>query len=245
VSDSKWGQRAAALYQPEYATRYREADDQIAQGELVQTFGQWLRELTVSFGRDISVLDLGCGTGRYFWALANVRELVGIDVSAPMLERARNPVNPGSITARHISLLQGDFFSHAFDAGQFDLVYSIGVLAEHSPLDDGIVARVARWLAPGGLFAFTAVHPQSFSVTRTWRRRLAEWALPVTAGAVRAALRERLMAGGLYADETRLRELLPRHGFAIESLRPHRSDIHLHLMCVARKAADGAEGGTA
>jgi len=237
VSATEWGRRAAALYRRDYATRYREADDEIRDGTLVQTFGQWLRRLSESFRREITVLDLGCGTGRYFWALRNVRELVGIDVSEAMLEQARAPVNPAAITARHITLIQGDFLNHTLDAGRFDLVYSIGVLAEHSPLDDRVVSRVADWLAPGGLFAFTAVHPQSFSVTVTWRRRLGQWLLPVTAGSWRAALHRRLIGGGLYADEAWLRELLPRHGLAIETVEPHRSDIHLHLMCVARKPA--------
>jgi len=237
VTATEWGRRAAELYQPDYAARYRQADEDIRDGELVQTFGGWLRRLTESFRRDISVLDLGCGTGRYFWALRNVRELVGVDVSAPMLERARTPVNEAEVTAAHITLVQGDFLTQVFDAGRFDLVYSIGVLAEHSPLDDRIVSRVAQWLAPGGMFAFTAVHPRSFSVPQTWKRRLGERLLPLSAGRWRAALRSRLLSGGLYADEDHLRELLPRHGLAIESIEPHHSDIHLHLMCVARKAA--------
>ena len=230
-----WGHRAAELYQPDYAARYRQADEDIRDGELVQTFGGWLRRLTESFGREISVLDLGCGTGRYFWALRNVRDLVGVDVSAPMLERARTPVNAAAVTAAGITLVHGDFLTQVFDAGRFDLVYSIGVLAEHSPLDDRIVARVAHWLAPGGMFAFTAVHPRSFSVPQTWKRRLGERLLPLSAGRWRAALRSRLLSGGLYADEERLRELLPRHGLAIKSIEPHPSDIHLHLMCAARK----------
>lgn len=237
MMSTEWGRRAGALYRDEYAARYRQADDEIRESELVQTFGFWLRRLSESFQRETSALDLGCGTGRYFWALRNVRELVGVDVSPAMLEQARSPVNADAITVRHLTLIQGDFLTHAFDAGRFDLVYSIGVLAEHSPLDDHVVGRVSQWLAPGGLFAFTAVHPQSFSVARTWRRRLGEWLLPLSAGSSRAAIRSRLMAGGLYADEARLHELLPRHGLAIESVTPHQSDIHLHLMCVARKPA--------
>ena len=237
MTATEWGRRAADLYQPDYAARYRQADDDIRDGELVQTFGRWLRRITESFGREISVLDLGCGTGRYFWALRNVRDLVGVDVSAAMLERARTPVNGAEVTAARITLVHGDFLTQVFHAGRFDMIYSIGVLAEHSPLDERIVQRVAQWLAPGGMFAFTAVHPRSFSVPRTWQRRLAERLLPWTARRWRAALRSRLLSGGLYADEDRLHELLPRYGLAIESIEPHQSDIHLHLMCVARKLA--------
>jgi SAM-dependent methyltransferase len=237
VSATEWGRRAEALYQPEYASRYRAVDDDIRHGALVETFGGWLRRLSESFGREITALDLGCGTGRYFWALKNVRELVGIDVSEAMLAEARRPVGADEISVGRITLLQGDFLSQSLADGGFDLIYSIGVLAEHSPLDDRLVERVFRWLAPGGAFAFTAVHPLSFSVPRTWKRRVGEWLLPFSTGAVKEALRAKLMAGGLYADERQLRELLPRHGFRIESVASHLSDVHLHLMCVARKPA--------
>ena len=74
-------------------------------------------------------------------------------------------------------------------------------------------------------------------MTRTWARRVGEWVLPFSPAGMKTKLRSRLMAGGLYADETRLRELLPRHGFRIESVASHLSDVHLHLMCVARKPA--------
>lgn len=237
MSFTEWGRRAEALYRPDYATRYRAVDDDIRHGVLVETFGGWLRQLSESFGREIAALDLGCGTGRYFWAVKNVHELVGIDVSEAMLAQARQPVDAGAISARRITLLQGDFLSQDLTDGQFDLIYSIGVLAEHSPLDDRLVDRVFRWLAPGGIFAFTAVHPMSFSVPRTWQRRVGEWVLPFSPGGLKTALRAKLMAGGLYADETRLRELLPSHGFHIESMASHLSNVHLHLMCVARKPA--------
>lgn len=237
MSATEWGRRAAALYQPDYANRYRAVDDDIRHSALVETFGGWLRRLSESFQREITALDLGCGTGRYFWALRNVNELVGIDVSEPMLAQARTPVDAGAISVKHTTLLHGDFLSQDLAAGSFDLIYSIGVLAEHSPLDDRLAHRVFQWLAPGGVFAFTAVHPLSFSVPRTWKRQVGEWLLPFSGGRLKSALRSKLMAGGLYADEARLRELLPRHGFRIESVASHLSDVHLHLMCVARKPA--------
>jgi len=43
-----------------------------------------------------------------------------------------------------------------------------------------------------------------------------------------------LLAGGLYADEARVRELLAE-GFAIESLERVESEAHLHCLCVARR----------
>jgi len=234
---TRWGARAAALYSDAYARRYRGHDDAIRDGELVTRFGGWLGSVCDSFGRPIDVLDMGCGTGRYFHSLRSVRRLVGIDVSRPMLEQAGQPLGGPSFEAGSLTLVEGDFLVHDFDLAAFDLVYSIGVLAEHSPFDAAVAARVRRWLRADGRFAFTAVHPQSFSVRRTIKRRAAEAVLPATSGSIRHALRERLMSDGLYADDERLREVLTASGFAVESIDLYESDVHLHALTVARAVA--------
>jgi len=234
---SKWGARAAELYDGSYADRYRAHDEHLRGGDLVTRFGNFLRAVCERFTPPIDALDLGCGTGRYFHSLRGVRRLVGIDVSAPMLERAQAPVDGAAVAVGSIELVQGDFLEHAFRTGEFDLVYSIGVLAEHSPFDDRVAGRVRGWLKPGGRFAFTAVHPLSFSVPTTMKRRIGARLLPVASGWLRASLRRQLMRDGLYADEERLREVLDRSGFVVESLEPYESDVHLHLLTVARRAA--------
>jgi len=236
LPSTEWGRRAADLYSADYVRRYRAADDDIANGALIARFGGWLTAMCESFGREIAILDLGCGTGRYFHALRHVRELVGIDISAAMIAEARQRVAGGEISTTNVTLVEEDFLVHSFERGRFDLVYSIGVLGEHSPIDRRLAARVHDWLAPGGRFAFTAVHWQSFSVPRTFERRAGEWLLPLTAGPLRTRLRERLLAGGLYGDEPYLRDVLQATGFDIESIERHASHVHVHLMCVARRA---------
>jgi len=124
-------------------------------------------------------------------------------------------------------------FPRDFEAGQFDLVYSIGVLAEHVPLQPALIARVRRWLRPGGRFAFSTVHPLSESIPRTWPRRAGALVAPLLPASLARGIRERLLAGGLYADEERVRELLA-DGFVIESLERVESEAHLHCLCVAR-----------
>jgi SAM-dependent methyltransferase len=232
---TNWGARAANLYTVDYARRYRFVDDEIRHGALVKRFGDWIGAVCDGFGREIAVLDLGCGTGRYFWALRHVKELVGIDVAPAMLAEARQPVDAGEIRIGTLTLIEGDFLTHVFDRNRFDLVYAIGVLGEHVPFERTIAARVREWLAPGGRFAFTAVHRESFSVPRTLKRRAGEWLLRRTTGAVRGQLRERLLAGGLYVDEEYLSAVLRATGFEVESLERHESDVHLHCLAVARK----------
>jgi SAM-dependent methyltransferase len=234
VPVSDWGRRAEALYQPSYAREYRRHDEGLDQVAAYEMFCSWLRGVCRSFGRTIDVLDLGCGTGRYFCAVTNVRTLVGLDASAAMLEEARHPVNAERITAATIDLVQGDVMHDALGPARFDLVYSIGVLAEHTPFDARVVANISRWTKPGGRFAFTTVHPDSPSVPRTWARSIARWLLPLTSGRMRRRLHARLSIGGLYADETRIRELL-EPAFTIESLVRAASEAHLHALCVARR----------
>jgi SAM-dependent methyltransferase len=234
---TQWGSRASALYTKEYAHRYRAQDEAVAHGDVVIRLGEWLRQICERFDRPIDVLDLGCGTGRYFHSLAGVRSLIGIDVSGPMLDHARRPVGSLSVPAEAVTLVEGDFLAHEFGAEQFDLVYSIGVLAEHAPFDEAVAKRVARWLRKGGRFALTTVDPMSFSVPPTLKRRVAEWLLPLSAAAPawRHWLRSNLMRNGLYADAERVREIFLAAGLAVESIEPFTSDVHLHVLAVARK----------
>jgi len=235
---TRWGTRAAALYDDSYAERYRAHDEAVRTGPTVAWLDQWLRGVCDRFDRPIDVLDLGCGTGRYFHALTHVRRLVGIDVSGPMLERARRPVGDLSLPADRVTLIEGDFLVHEFGPGEFDLVYSIGVLAEHAPLDDALAARVTRWLRPGGRFAFTAVHPVSRSVPRPLTRRVAEWVSSLRSSvppALTRRLRTRLMSGGMYADDERVRELFDAVGLTPESVGVFESDVHLHVIAVGRR----------
>jgi SAM-dependent methyltransferase len=233
VPASPWAAKASALYDPAYASRYRAHDDEFELSEPCRRFATWLRNVCLQFTPPIDVLDLGCGTGRYFWALAGVRHLVGIDASPAMLAEARRPFNGDRITAESVTLIDGDLFSYQFEPGQFDIVYSIGVLAEHVPFNASVVAHVRRWLKRGGRFAFTTVHPDSPSIPRTLKRRVGRWIAALAPLPVAERVRSRLLGGGLYADERRITELLAP-AFDIEALNQFESEAHLHCWCVAK-----------
>jgi SAM-dependent methyltransferase len=233
---SHWAVKASTLYDPAYARRYRAHDDEFQNSEPCRRFADWLRQVCLTFASPIDVLDLGCGTGRYFWALSGVRELVGIDASPAMLAEARNPYNADRITAGAVTLIEGDLFGHEFATARFDLIYSIGVLAEHVPFDAAVVAHVSRWLRPNGRFAFTTVHPESPSIPQTFKRRAGRSLAAIAPRAVAQRIRHRLMSDGLYADEARIEQLMG-DAFAIESLRRFESEAHLHCWCVGRRNA--------
>jgi SAM-dependent methyltransferase len=230
---TRWGSRAAAIYDDAYAERYRQHDERRTPGDAIDRLSRWLHDVCIRCGPSIDVLDLGCGTGRYFGALTGVRRLVAVDVSRPMLDRARPRAGALGPLPGGVELVEADFLNFDCGATQFDLVYSIGVLAEHSPFDDAIASRVRRWLKPGGRFAFSAVHPGSQTVPRTFKRRVAERLMPAAPEPLRSTLRDRLMRDGLYADELRIRNVLAGAGMEIESIGPFQSDVHLQVLTVA------------
>ena len=231
---TRWGVRASAIYDESHAAEYREHDDRIRAGRTVTSLAGWLEAICRRFSHPIDILELGCGTGRYFHALHNVHRLVGIDVSHAMLVHARTPSGDVALRPEQITLIEGDFLQHEFGAGEFDFVYSIGVLAEQTPFDPALAARVQRWLRPGGRFAFTAVSLRSWSLRPTFTRRAAQWALgaAIAPAPVRRTLRQRLLDGGLYADEPYLNEVLTDAGLRVESITPFDSDAHRHFWTV-------------
>lgn len=229
----------AALYDAEYARRYRSRDEELEGVGSYHSLVRWVGEVCDRFGHPIDVLDLGCGTGRYFWGLRNVNTLTGLDASEPMLAEAAHPTRAGEINARQIRLVKGDVATHQFPDSSFDLVYAVGVLAEHVALTRALVERVARWLKPNGRFAFTTIDPHSPDVPLTLPRRLATAALPLAPGWIGDALHRRLMAGGMYGDERWIRDQL-RGLFAIETIDRFQSDVHLHGRCVAVRSAASA-----
>jgi SAM-dependent methyltransferase len=90
------------------------------------------------------VLDAPCGTGQYFELVAAAgRQVVGIDQSAGMLEKAR--ARGIAVALHHFELQELDF------DGEFDAVMTIDAM-EHVFPDDwpGVLANLRRALRPDG-----------------------------------------------------------------------------------------------
>src|ERR1044071_2412468 len=96
------------------SSSYRHDDEIAVATENHQRLNAQLRSVCESFPHPIDVLDVGCGTGRYFYCLANVRELTGVDITDEMLEAARNPVRAEQISARTIRLLRANVYFAEF-----------------------------------------------------------------------------------------------------------------------------------
>ena len=141
--------------------------------ENAQTLGRrdvpfWRRIASAARG---PVLELGCGTGRVSVPLARAGiELVGIDRSAPMLERARRRISksrkrqltnsPSHQLTNSLCLVRGDIRQLPFEGHAFSAVLApYGILQSMiRPRDlTATLASVARVIAPGGTFGVDLV----------------------------------------------------------------------------------------
>jgi predicted TPR repeat methyltransferase len=97
----------------------------------------------------LDVLDAGCGTGLCGPLLAPyARRLVGVDLSAGMLARAR-------ARAVYDELVKGELTAFLGDApSAFDVIVSADTLVYFGPLED-VVAAAAQALRPAGQLVFT------------------------------------------------------------------------------------------
>jgi ubiquinone/menaquinone biosynthesis C-methylase UbiE len=133
--------------------------------ENAQTLGRrdvpfWRRIASAAGG---PVLELGCGTGRVSLPLARAGvNLVGIDRSAQMLERARQRIakSPTRQLAKALRLVRADIRALPFESGAFPMVIApYGILQSLiRPRDlTATLASVARVVARGGTFGIDLV----------------------------------------------------------------------------------------
>ncbi len=149
------------FYDEKHSKTYRNEDELVIQYGSRVHYCDVLREISGSFGHEISVLDVGCGTGRYFHCLTSVKKLLGIDISSYMLEKARDPVKKEEIDVGDIELLCGDIFDTNISNRLFDFIYSTGVLGECSPFNLCICNKLFELLKPNGKLFFTVTDTHS------------------------------------------------------------------------------------
>ena len=99
------------------------------------------------------VLDVGCGCGTTTFALAEMvgstGTVIGVDISAPMLEVARSEALARGTT--NVEFVLGDAGTHPFSPDHFDVIYSrLGTMFFDEP--GAAFANLNRILRPGGRF---------------------------------------------------------------------------------------------
>ncbi len=173
--------------------------------------GAALRKASARSGE--RVVDVGCGCGATVLALAAAvgpaGHVLGVDVSGPMLGRARER----AAALPNVTLLRADAAIHPFD-GRAELLFSrFGVMFFGDPA--AAFGNLRRALAPGGRLAFAC-----------WRSLAENEWMAVPAQAVRSALPSLPASdpsgpGPLaFADPARVRRILGGAGFGEIELEP-------------------------
>lgn len=114
-----------------------------------------------------SILEIGCGTGHNLAALRShfpQSRLVGVDLAAPMLERARKRLG-NSAELVHGALGEVDL------RGRFDIVLASYMLSMTGAAQAPCITAARRALAPGGLLAVVDFHSTPSSGFAAWMAR--------------------------------------------------------------------------
>lgn len=110
-------------------------------------------------GKD--VLEVGCGSGVHTRLLAEAgARLVAIDLTMKAVELTRRRLD---LYGLHADVRQMDAEQMNFEPGQFDFIWSWGVI-HHSSEPTRIVAEFARVLRPGGETRVMVYHKHSIHV---------------------------------------------------------------------------------
>jgi ubiquinone/menaquinone biosynthesis C-methylase UbiE len=97
-----------------------------------------------------ALIDVGCGTGSYTAALAELGwDVTGVDVSEDMLRRARE---------KGVHAVHADATALPFPEASFDAAVSVCTNTDFDDLP-GVVQEVVRVLRPSAPLVFLAVHP--------------------------------------------------------------------------------------
>lgn len=185
-------QDAYALWAPTYPPR--------PHNRLMEIEQQAVLELLPEV-RGLTVVDAGCGSGRYLRELsARGAAAIGVDLSSEMLVRARE------ITPR---IMRADLRALPIDAMTIDLVVCALALGDIDDLELALT-EMARVLRPSGRVIYSVVHPdgEAEGWSRTFETEGRRWAVD---GYWHSLDRHRIAcaAAGLTIDAWREPEIAP------------------------------------
>lgn len=173
------------------------------------------------------ILDVGCGGGQFAIRLterfADV-SVVGVDVSPQQIARARRR------EARRVDFVEASALDMPFEAGSFDLVYSLGSL-KHWPDPERGLAECARVAAPGAWLAI--LEGDRGAREEDVQRFIATWGLPAPMRPLAAAF-YRITVAGQSLDLVDARALLAATP-AIEGTVERTPDLPAWILAGARQ----------
>jgi SAM-dependent methyltransferase len=201
-----------ALWNGAAGRSWVEAQDML--DEMFKPFEDLLADAVVARPR-AGVLDVGCGTGSTTLAFARRLgaggQCVGVDISAPMLDRARARAERDGLPA---SFIGADAELHAFERASFDIIVSrFGVMFFNDPVR--AFANLRRAARDGAELCFIAWRSPSENPFMTTAERAAAPILPTIPP------RQPDAPGQFaFADPNRVRGILEQSGWADIDIRP-------------------------
>jgi len=114
---------------------------------------------------DLTVVDLGCGTGFFTDILASkYQQVIGLDISTKMLSFAKQNRD------QDIFWLEGDANCIPLQDNSVDLIYSNLMIQWLDPLDVAL-KEILRVLKPGGVFLFSTLTDGTlFELKSSWKQ---------------------------------------------------------------------------
>jgi SAM-dependent methyltransferase len=225
----------------EITGQYRRDDEIEVATENHRRLGATLKGICDSFPHPITVLDAGCGTGRYFHCLTNVRELIGIDITEEMLRAAERPVRSEEIPTQNLRLVCANVYLMDFPPESFHFIYSLGMFGNGCPVTVELCDRFHRWLVPGGKLFFDAVDLAGQPFWYRARRQARKLVYPMLAQRWRMALDEREAQHPFFGlTQHALEDILDQSDFQDYRVTSQACESPLwtgrHLECLAAKA---------
>lgn len=213
-------------------------------GQRWLTYNDWLDERTAAYGRAAFaaaapqpgevVLDIGCGAGATSFELARAvgagGAVIGVDISAPLLGRARERAAAHGL---NVEFREADASRPGFAPHRFDLLFSrFGVMFFDDPA--AAFAELRKTLKPGGRLAFVCwQEPQR----NDW------YELPLAAIAhlvERTPVDTRQPGPFAFSDPVRIREVLAQAGFVDVELASFATPFYLGRGATREAMADDA-----
>ena len=160
------------------------------------------------------VIDIGCGAGATTVELARrvgpQGRVLGIDVSKPMLARARERTRD----MPQVEMLEADAGAHIFESGRYDQLFSrLGVMFFPDPIK--AFANLHAALKPSGRLAFVCFRPPQLNPFFTVPLRAATEFVPPP-----PKMGPEDPGPFAFADDARVRRILDAAGFRDVRLEP-------------------------
>lgn len=141
--------------------RYHDSEHTLFGPQLVDQFLEHV-DLPASFFEGKRCVDIGCGSGRWSYALAELgAQLTSVDLTSGGIESLHAEIGDRP----NVAIAQADIFQLPFEPESFDFVMSWGVL-HHTPSTKQAFDRIAPLVRPGG-----TLYVMVYEVNQGWSER--------------------------------------------------------------------------